>query len=148
MRRISRLVAVAAAIAGTSVPATTAAASAPIEIQFDKTFSLEATIATGTPTWTGTASGAAVGEVEIRLVSFSETGPITHLVSEWRVRAGGRSFTARVEGIYNQNSQIVVLNGVVTSGWQSGAQIHERGIRPDLSVSRYVGTLTLVGGER
>jgi hypothetical protein len=148
MIRIARMAALAAAIVAAAMPASAGAGSAPAEIQFEKTFDLAATVAGGAPTWRGTAAGAAVGTVETRLLSVRETGSVSHLSAEWTVTAGERSFTARVAGIYNSSSQIIVLNGVVTDGWMEGAQIHERGVRPDPNVSRYIGTLTLVGGGR
>lgn len=146
--RIARVAALIAAALVVATPSTAGAGSAPAVIEFDKTFDPAASVANGAPTWRGPASGDAVGTVETKLLSFSETGSVSQLEAEWTVNAGARSFKARVSGIFNPNSQIIVLNGVVTEGWMEGAQIHERGVRPDLSVSRYVGTLTLVGGGR
>lgn len=148
MIRIFRVAALAAATLAVAIPASAGATSARAEIEFEKAFDLAATIANGAPTWRGTASGDAVGTVETRLLSFSETGSVSQLDAEWTVTAGARSFKARVSGIFNPNSRIIVLNGVVTDGWMEGAQIQERGVRPDPAVSRYLGTLTLVGGGR
>ena len=148
MIRIFRVAALAATTCAVAIPASAGAASARAEIEFEKTFDPAATIANGAPTWRGTASGDAVGTVESKLLAFSETGTVSQLDAEWTVTAGQRSFKARVSGIYNSSSQIIVLNGVVTEGWMKGAQIHERGVRPDPNVSQYIGTLTLVGGGR
>jgi hypothetical protein len=54
--------------------------------------------------------------------------PIVHLSARYELNATdpSKSFTAIVEGDRNLVTNSAVLNGIVTSGWLAGEQVHSR----------------------
>jgi hypothetical protein len=94
----------------------------------------------------GSTSGAVTGSLTSRLVSLNKvSGPNYHITFDWIVSAGDQSFTARTSGIWNTLTGDVVLNGeVISSGFLSGAQVHEKGHLIDPSTLTFAGFLRLM----
>ncbi len=89
----------------------------PVRLSFDKEL-------TGPPgVWTGTYSGDAEGAMTVTLVGLRITGPVWHVEFTWEV-TGDVGLTAVVSGVINTWSGQIALNGVVTDGEYSGAQVH------------------------
>jgi hypothetical protein len=97
----------------------------------------------------GDVPGDFVGEVLQRQVSqdydpdpdVSTAGRITRLEAIYEAKAGSRSFTALIRG--GQNSAgAAVLDGVILSGWRTGARVHvefQRSLAPSPAESGCVG---------
>ncbi|MEE9237042.1 MAG: hypothetical protein V3U52_04570 [Thermoplasmata archaeon] len=73
--------------------------------------------------WEGPYGGDASGDVTVTLVGLRETGAIWHVEFEWEV-TGDVDLEAVVSGVLNTRTGHIALNGVVTSGDHSGAQVH------------------------
>ncbi len=76
--------------------------------------------------WEGTYWGDASGDVTVTLVGLRITGAIWHVEFEWEV-TGDVDLTAVVSGVINTRTGHIALNGVVTDGAYSGAQVHVDG---------------------
>jgi hypothetical protein len=94
----------------------------------------------------GSTSGGASGTLTSRLVSLNNvTGPVYHVTFDWIVSAGAQSFTARTTGTWNTVTGSVVMNGrVISSGYLSGAQVHEAGHLVDPATLTFAGSLWLM----
>jgi hypothetical protein len=129
-------------VAGAALLASTASASnAPLQVDFVKHVVDPVNLI-----FQGTASGAVTGSLTSRLVSLQGvSGPVYHITFDWIVSAGSQSFTARTTGIWNTSTGDVVMNGeVVSSGYLSGAQVHEEGHLVDPSTLTFAGFLQLM----
>ncbi len=92
----------------------------PIRLSFDKE------LTDGLGYWEGPYVGDASGDVAVTLVDLRVTGAIWHVVFTWEV-AGDVDLTAVVSGVINTRTGHIALNGVVTDGAYSGAQVHVDG---------------------
>jgi len=118
MNRITALL-IAAALVACASPAAAAGSSEPLTITWTKT---EA----GCPSsvFTGTASGDISGALTARRIGdIATTGSTLHFVFHYTI---GSSFEATVRGIFNLETGAAVVNGTVTGGRLSGAQMHGR----------------------
>jgi hypothetical protein len=91
-----------------------------VEIGYEKWF-LPGGVMTGdTDLGRGTFAGLLLGRT-----AFAN-GVIVKLEATYQVTdpAGIQSFTAHVEGSENLVTNKAVLNGVITSGWREGSQVH------------------------
>jgi hypothetical protein len=130
-----------AAIAAIAAPASAAsAASAPVQVDFVKHWVGPGYV------FQGTTSGAVSGSLTSQLVSLDNvSGPIYHVTFDWIVSAGAQSFTARTAGTWNTLTGQVVLDGtVISSGYLSGAQVHEEGHLIDPATLTFAGFLRLM----
>ena len=93
----------------------------------------------------GTVAGDIAGQLTTRIRSRRVSGNRARVTMDWIVRAGGRSFTARLRGVINTRTRSGVLNGRVTSGYLLGAEARAQGRLLGKNRRRFVGTLTLVG---
>ena len=94
---------------------------APVEVTFTKWI-------TTYPAMAGVTGGDVPGTFAGTVLSRDpfENGTIVQLVAEYGVIAvdPAHSFVARIDGKQNNTTQEAVLNGRVTSGWLTGAQVH------------------------
>jgi hypothetical protein len=131
-----------AAVAALVAPAasTASAASSPVRVDFVKHW-----IGPGY-VFQGTASGAVNGGLTSQLVSLNDvSGPIYHVTFDWIISAGAQSFTARTSGTWNTLTGQVVMDGtVISSGYLSGAQVHEEGQLIDPATLTFAGFLQLM----
>ena len=114
--RITALL-IAAALMSFASPATAAGSSEPLTITWTKT---EA----GCPSsvFTGTASGDVSGALTARRISdIASTGSTLHFLFHYTI---GSSFEATVRAAFNMRTGAAVVNGTVTGGQLSGAQLH------------------------
>ncbi len=74
--------------------------------------------------WLGIVGGDLNGFLIAILTDLRETGSVTHMSWSWFVFADGVAFVADLSGILSMKTGRVVMNGVITSGWLQGAQIH------------------------
>ena len=140
MKRI--LLMLAPFVAGAALLASTASASnAPLQVDFVKHVVDPVNLI-----FEGTTSGAVSGSLTSQLVSLNGvSGPVYHVTFDWIVSAGAQSFTARTTGIWNTVTGEVVMNGsVISSGYLSGAQVHEEGHLVDPSTLTFAGFLQLI----
>ncbi|MFL5734253.1 MAG: hypothetical protein ACJ78Q_13790 [Chloroflexia bacterium] len=130
-RKLLMASAIIASVVGTACSDTTApkneattvnpSAAGPVtEFTFIKWF-------TTAPTMTGNTSfgaGTFAGTITKRIVF--DNSVIVQLGAIYQVTdpSGDHSFTAVIEGVENLQTASAVLNGVVTSGWRAGAQVH------------------------
>ena len=95
--------------------------AAPVQVTFTKWI-------TAYPAMAGVTGGDVPGTFAGAVLSRDpfENGTIVQLVAEYGVIAvnPAHSFMARIEGKQNDTTQEAVLNGTVTSGWLTGAQVH------------------------
>jgi hypothetical protein len=124
------------------------ASTAPVAWSFDVSFDPAATAANAAPTWTGTATGPGSGTIAVKLVGAELRGEALHIELEVTVAAGVRSSTVELSGVFNEVTTRGVMNGVVSSGWLSGARAHQEAARFDpASPARLTGTLRLMPGS-
>jgi hypothetical protein len=94
----------------------------------------------------GTVSGSVSGELTSKLVSLdAQQGQVLRITFDWIVDAGGKSFTARTKGTWNQKTGKVVMNGSVIEGYNLGARVHEEGRLVDPATLTFEGYLRLTG---
>jgi hypothetical protein len=118
MNRITALL-IAAAVVACASPAPAAGSSEPLIITWTKT---EA----GCPAsvFAGTASGDVSGALTAtRISDITFTGSTLHFVFHYSI---GSSFEATVRAIFNTRTGTAVVNGTVSGGQLSGAQLHGR----------------------
>lgn len=113
------------------------APAAPVYLTFDKS-----AVAEGV--WQGTVGGDVDGDLTTVLTALEVRGPIWHVEFDWIVDAGEQSFMARLSGILNTNTGMVVMNGKVVEGWLLGAQVHEEGQLIDPDTLRFQGTIQVM----
>jgi hypothetical protein len=72
---------------------------------------------------------------------------VIHTVADYIFMAddGVHSFTARVEGHGNLQTERAVLNGTVTAGWLQGAQVQDE--FDILGGGRFAGTFRIMPGS-
>jgi hypothetical protein len=136
------LLMLAALVASTALGGSAASASsAPVQVDFVKHV-----VDPGNLVFEGTVSGGVNGSLTSRLVSLNRvSGPNYHITFDWIVSAGEQSFAARTTGIWNTLTGRVGLNGkVISSGYLSGAQVHEEGHLVDPSSLTFAGFLRLL----
>ena len=134
VRRIVVLLLVLVGMQGVS--ASPALARDPVRLTFDKT-----AVAAGV--WEGTISGDIEATLQTVLLIVDQTGPIWHVMFDWIIGSGERSFTARLDGVLNTQTGAVVMDGSVTDGYLLGARVHETGRLVDSSTSRFTGFNTM-----
>ena len=146
-RQIAILI-VAALMALTLGSAGVGASNAPVTWSFDVSFDEVATAANDAPTWTGTATGPSSGTIAVKLVGAELRGEALHIELEVAVAAGMHSSIVHLNGVFNEVTTRGVMNGVVSSGWLSGAEAHQQAARFDpASPARLTGTLRLMAGS-
>ena len=95
----------------------------------------------------GTAGGRAKGALESRMVPGSLTidGAIWHFAFDWIVDATAehKSFVARTTGTFDTSTGLVVMDGVVTDGWNEGASVREEGRLLDPATFTFAGELRI-----
>jgi hypothetical protein len=132
-KKLLLAIAAAALVTGAFVAAQAAASSAPIAISYLKTCDLTVGHCLGTA-----GNG---GKIEMQITSFRPTGDDAQLtLTEW-ITVGEVSFTAEMRG-HQSPDGFIVLNGTVTAGSFTGAEVHQR--------STYLGgpaTASVWGGE-
>ena len=52
------------------------------------------------------------------------TNPISQIEARYDITFDGHSFSALIEGHQNNQSNSGILNGIISSGWRVGAQVH------------------------
>jgi hypothetical protein len=128
---------VAAAVAAAAFAAPQASASnAPLVIAYAKTCDLTVGHCVGTA-----GNG---GTIVMQVTSFRATGADAQLtLTEW-ITVGEISFTAEMNGHWSP-SGFIVLNGTVTDGSFTGAEVHQRSdfVGGDPTASRWAGELRL-----
>ncbi len=125
---------------GTVAPAATAHDQRVVRLTFDKS-------AVSPGVWQGSVAGDVSGGLETRLLAAAPEGPILHVIFDWIVDAGERSFTARLAGTLNTETGKVKMRGSVIEGWHLGARVKERGQLVDPATSRFVGTIKIRLGK-
>lgn len=140
MRRLLVMLAAFAVIAAPAA-SSASAANAPLQVNFVKHVVDPVNLV-----FEGSTSGAVTGSRTSRLVSLNNvSGPNYHITFDWIVSAGDQSFTARTTGIWNTLTGDVVMNGeIISSGYLSGAQVHEQGHLVDPSTLTFAGFLQLM----
>lgn len=116
--------------------------SAPVNLTFAKQ-AISATV------WEGTVGGHLTGDLETRLLSLTESGPVWHVTFNWIVIADDpvKSFTARLKGTLHTKTGKVVMNGQVIEGWLEGAQVHEEGQLTHPETFAFAGTIRIMAGS-
>lgn len=112
-----------------------AAAQRPIVLEFEKQWAAP-------DYYVGTVEGG--GTIEMWLFDKSVIGNTQHFSATVEVASVSGSFTAVVRGQINFSTGRVVLNGSVTSGWLSGAQVHVQSQLVDPDTGRFIGTIQIV----
>lgn len=117
--------------------------SAPVNLTFAKVATDPAGI------WQGTVGGDITGQLETRLLSKTESGPVWHVSFDWIVTADdpAQSFTARLKGTLHTTTGKVVMNGQVTEGWLEGAQVHEEGQLTNPETLAFEGKIRIMAGS-
>jgi hypothetical protein len=91
------------------------------------------------------------GTIEMWVYDVSFNGNIQQFRTTLELSLDGRSLTAILTGQFNFSTGRVVLNGQVTDGWLSGAQVHEEsqyvGDDPDTGGPIFAGTVRLMPGS-
>lgn len=90
-------------------------AQSPVIITFSKSAVVEGK-------WEGSVDGDVSGNLKSELLDMRESGPIWHVEFDWIIDSGEQSFTARLNGILNNRTGSVVMNGRVIEGWLEGAR--------------------------
>lgn len=148
MSRQIRTLILAALVALTLGSGGAGASSAPVTWSFDVSFDEAATNANGAPTWTGTATGPSSATIAVKLVGAELRGEALHIELEVTVSAGVHSSIVHLDGVFNEVTTRGVMNGVVSSGWLTGAEAHQQAARFDpASSARLTGTLRLMPGS-
>jgi hypothetical protein len=77
------------------------------------------------PQMAGVVAGDVAGTFagEVLEATPSEDGERLHLIASYSIAAGGRTFSARVEGDQDNETGRSVLTGSVTAGWYRGAWV-------------------------
>jgi hypothetical protein len=116
--------------------------SAPVNLTFAKG-AISATV------WEGTVDGDLTGQLETRLLSLTESGPVWHVTFDWIVTADdpAKTFTARLKGTLNTKTGKVVMNGQVIEGWLEGAQVHEEGQLVNPETYGFEGKIRIMAGS-
>lgn len=118
MRKRISLALVLAATLSLGAIGSTALASAPLALTFEKEVS-------GPGTWEGTVGGDATGTIATLLTSVDEAGSVWYVTFNWQVGLdGGDRIVAQVQGIINLNTGRVVMNGEILDGYLVGSRIH------------------------
>jgi hypothetical protein len=128
------LVAVAA-LAGSGAAS---ASNAAIVVPFEKHW-------VGPGHYVGTACNG--GTIDMQLSDSYVTGDVQHFKATVQLSFGGHSLTAVLDGRFNFSTLATVLNGVVTDGWLTGAQVHEEGQLVAFDPLTFVGTVQLMPGS-
>jgi hypothetical protein len=115
------------------------ASGEPVRLEFDK-------VAVAPGMWQGTISGDLNGSLTTVLLDLQVSGRIWHVEFDWIVGAGSSSFTARLDGILNTRTGMVVMSGTVIDGLHVGARVYEEGQLIDPGTSRFVGSITVMPG--
>ena len=126
----------AAVAAGAFAAAQASASNAPLVIAYTKTCDLTVGHCVGTA-----GNG---GTIVMQVTSFRATGADAQLtLTEW-ITVGEISFTAEMNGHWSP-SGFIVLNGTVTDGSFTGAEVHQRSdfVGGDPTASRWAGELRL-----
>jgi len=126
----------AAVAAGAFAAAQASASNAPLVIAYTKTCDLTVGHCVGTAGNDGT--------IVMQVTSFRATGADAQLtLTEW-ITVGEISFTAEMNGHWSP-SGFIVLNGTVTDGSFTGAEVHQRSdfVGGDPTASRWAGELRL-----
>lgn len=123
--------------------ATASASNAPVVIPFEKHW-----VSPGH--YVGTACDGA--SLDMQMSNSYETGDAQHFTATFVLTGlpGGHSFTAVLQGIFNNSTGGTVLNGTVTDGWLAGAQIHEEGQFVGVTATGgpiFNGTLQIMGSS-
>jgi hypothetical protein len=116
-------------LAASAVTTTAAGANRAVVVPFEKHW-----VSSGH--YVGSAGDG--GTIEMSLYNVSFDGNIQKFSADLELSVDGRSLEAKLDGRFNFSTGRVVLNGRVTSGWLSGAQVHEE--------STYVGDDPMTGG--
>ncbi len=103
-----------------------------------------ATTSTSARTAEGTVAGSITGELTTHVRARRVSGNRARVTVDWIVRAGARSFTARLRGVINSRTRSGVLRGRVISGYLLGAEARAEGRLLGKNKRRFAGTLTLV----
>jgi hypothetical protein len=98
-----------------------AKAAGSVELTYTKWFS------PGFPTSVGVVGGDFTGTFAGTVLEreLNADGQIVHFTAQYSVTAGANSFSALVDGEQNNETSTGVVNGEVTAGPLTGAQIHE-----------------------
>jgi hypothetical protein len=134
MKRILGLAAVVGVVAFGAAQAS--ASGAPIVITYAKTCDQGGHCL-------GTAGNG--GTFEMQVTSFRSTGDAAQMTAIESITVGGISFTAVMSG-HASPAGFIVLNGTVTAGSFSGAQVHQRSnlVGGDATTTAWTGELQLV----
>lgn len=114
-------------------------ATSPVRISFSKSLVEEGV-------WEGTVSGDVDGSLQTKLLEVREAGPIWHVVFDWIItdtEGDEQNFTARLNGILNNNTGRVVMNGTIIDGWLEGSRVHEEGQLVDPDQLGFDGTIQI-----
>jgi hypothetical protein len=91
------------------------------------------------------------GTIEMWVYDVSFNGNIQQFSADLELSVDGQSLTATLDGRFNFATGRVVLNGRVTGGWLSGAQVHEESIYagddPVTGGPIFAGTVRLMPGS-
>jgi hypothetical protein len=94
-------------------------AAGPVDLTFTKWI-------TGFPLMSGFVGGDVIGDFSGEVLQIQESGNrrITRLEAMYEVQAGDRSFAALVRGGQENETGRAILDGVILSGWRTGARVH------------------------
>jgi hypothetical protein len=84
------------------------------------------TIDPGYPIMAGVTGGAAAGTFSGQVLDFTTTadGLVTRLTAVYEIHADRHSFIALIAGGSSNQTGTGILDGVVLSGWMTGAKVH------------------------
>jgi hypothetical protein len=129
-------------LAGLALATTAPASNRAIVVPFEKHW-------IGPGHYLGTAGDD--GTIEMWVYDVSFNGNIQQFSATLELSLDERTLTARLAGHFNFSTGRVVLNGQVTDGWLSGAQVHEEsqyvGDDPDTGGPIFAGTVRLMPGS-
>lgn len=111
-----------------------AAAQRPVVFEFEKQWAAP-------DYYVGTVEGG--GTIEMWLFDKRILGNSQHFSATVDVASPNASFTAVVSGQINFSTGRVVLNGTVTSGWLTGAQVKEESQLIDPDTGSFIGTIRI-----
>jgi hypothetical protein len=96
--------------------------------------------------WEGRVSGDVEGDLRTELISADQSTPVWLVEFDWIISADDPeySFVARLQGILNSETGLVIMSGEVSEGYRMGARVYEQGQLVDEETMTFEGVIHVV----